>query len=75
MLSVLETFKEFRYMLLDAVIHHVHTDHHDFIYNTLHTQRVLRWTLYIEEFLLIFHDVKGTDNASYCRFHLSPPEA
>ena len=62
-------------MLLHAVLHSVHTDHLNFIYNTLHTQRVFRWKLYIEEYLLNFHDLKGTDNASYCRFHLTPPEA
>ena len=61
-------------MLLDAVLH-VHTDHRNFIHNTLYIQRVLRWRLDIEEYLLTFLDVKGTNNVNYYRFHLSPPEA
>ena len=56
---MVETFKEFRSMLLGAVLH-VHTDHRNLIHNTLHTQRVLRWRLYIEEYHPI---LKGTDNA------------
>ena len=49
-------------MLLDAVLK-VHTDHHNLFYNTLHTQGVLWWRLYIEEYHPTFHSVKGTDNA------------
>ena len=62
LLSVVETFKEFRSMLLGAVLN-VHTDHRNLIYNTEHTQRVLRWGLYTEEYHPTFHYVKGTDNA------------
>ena len=39
------------------------------------TQRVLRWRIYIEEYLLTFHNMKGTDDVKYYRFYLSPPEA
>ena len=64
LLSILETYQEFRSMLLDAVLH-VHTDHRIFIHNTLYIQRVLRWRLYIEEYLRTFLDVKGTNNVNY----------
>ena len=49
-------------MIFVAVLH-IHTDHRNLIYNTLHTQLVLRWRLYIEEYHPTFHYVKGTDNA------------
>ena len=35
------------------------------------TQRVLWWRIYIEEYLLTFHNMKGTDNVKYYRFSLS----
>ncbi len=53
LLSVVETFKEFRSMLLGAVLH-VHTDHRNLIYNTLHTQRVLRWSFILKKIILLF---------------------
>ena len=71
-----ETFKEFHSMLLNAVLH-VHTDHYILsLIPFTETQRVLRWRLYIEEYLLfIFHNMKGTDNVLYYNFYLSLPEA
>ena len=70
-----ETFKEFRSMSLNAVLH-VHTENHIFsLLPYTETQRVLRWRIYIEEYLLTFHNMKGTDDVKYYRFYLSPPEA
>ena len=49
LLSVVETLQYFRSILLDADIH-IYTDHCNLIYNTLSTQFVLHWCLFIEEF-------------------------
>ena len=63
LLSIVETFKEFRSILLGSRIR-VHTDLKNLTHDmtTFNTQRVLRWRLQLEEFKPIFLFKTGTSN-------------
>jgi hypothetical protein len=42
---------------------HVHMDHRNLTHNTLNSQRILQWCLFLEECHPAFHSVKGANDA------------
>jgi hypothetical protein len=61
LLSIVETLKEFRNILLGQRIQ-VYTDHLNLTYVNFNTERVMRWRLIIEEYGPELYYVKGTKN-------------
>ena len=61
LLSIVETLKEYRNILLGQQIE-VFTDHKNLVYKTFNTERVMRWRLIIEEFGPKLTYIKGENN-------------
>jgi hypothetical protein len=61
LLSIVETLKEFKNILLGQQIV-VYTDHKNFTYKNFNTERVMRWHLLIEEFGPTIQYIKGPKN-------------
>ena len=61
LLSIVETLKEYRNILLGYPIE-VFTDHKNLVYKNFNTERVMRWRLLLEEFGPKLTYVKGTSN-------------
>ena len=61
LLSIVETLKEFRTILLGQKIR-VYTDHKNLTFENFTTERVLRWRLLLEEYGPVIEYVKGIHN-------------
>ena len=61
LLSIVETLKEFRNILLGQKVV-VHTDHMNILRSSLANSRIVRWRLLLEEYGATFVHVKGEDN-------------
>ena len=63
LLSIVETLKEFRNILLGQQIV-VYTDHKNLMYKTYNSERSMRWRLIIGEFSPDIQYINGTKNST-----------
>lgn len=61
LLSIVETLKEFRNILLGQQVI-VHTDHKNILYGNLTNDRIIRWRLLLEEFAPEYRHIAGEKN-------------
>ena len=61
LLSIVETLKEFRNILLGQKFI-VYTDHKNLTCTNFNTERVIRWRLILKEYRLELHYIKGGSN-------------
>jgi hypothetical protein len=61
LLSIVETLKEFRNILLGQQII-IYTDHSNLTYKNFNTDRVMRWRLLVEEYNPEFRHIPGSKN-------------
>jgi hypothetical protein len=63
-LSIVKTLKEFRTMLLYGCQNiHVYTDHKNNTFQRIQTQRVMHWWLFLADYGVQFHYIKGESNS------------
>ena len=60
-MSIVETLKEFRTILLGQQLI-IHTDHENLTYKHFNSDRVMRWRLFIEEYSPDLRYIKGELN-------------
>ena len=70
-LSIVMTLKEFRSMLLGAVMN-IHTDHKNILTLGDSSQRRLRWISYVDEYGPTLHYIKGPSNVTADTFSRMP---